>query len=105
MKTPCPIKVVAILFSLLGGYVYIFKGLIDKLGTRYLKLAGYDPYGMISFFIKLQQYERKQPLRQLSYYKTHPYVPERIRIVKEELGKGMNFDDYINIENQPHKPR
>ena len=91
--------------QLMLGYSREDEFLADKLGTRYLKLAGYDPYGMISFFIKLQQYERKQPLRQLSYYKTHPYVPDRIRIVKEELGKGMNFDDYINIENQPHKPR
>ena len=40
-------------FSLPGGYAYIFKGLIDKLGTRYLKLAGYDPYAMTRFFYKV----------------------------------------------------
>jgi len=89
--------------QLMLGYSREDEFLADKLGTRYLKLAGYDPNGMISFFVKLQEYERRQPLRQISYYKTHPYVPDRIRMVKEELGQGMNFDDYINIENQPHK--
>ena len=89
--------------QLMLGYSREDEFLADKLGTKYLKLAGYDPNAMIRFFVKLQQYERKQPLRQISYYKTHPYVPDRIRMVKEELGQGMNFDDYINIENQPHK--
>ena len=89
--------------QLMLGYSREDEFLADKLGTKYLKLAGYDPYAMIRFFIKLQEYEKRQPLRQISYYKTHPYVPDRIRMVKEELGQGMNFDDYINIENQPHK--
>ncbi|MGA2775724.1 MAG: Maf family nucleotide pyrophosphatase [Candidatus Omnitrophota bacterium] len=89
--------------QLMLGYSREDEFLADKLGTKYLKLAGYDPNGMIRFLIKLRQYEKKQPLRQISYYKTHPYVPDRIRAVKMELGEGMGFDDYINIENQPHK--
>jgi hypothetical protein len=46
---------------------------------------------------------RRKPLRPKSYFKTHPYVPDRIRVVKQELGEGMNFDDYINIEQAPHQ--
>jgi len=43
------------------------------------------------------------PPRERSYYKTHPYVPDRIRVVKQELGEGMDFGDYINIEQEAHE--
>jgi len=89
--------------QLMLGYSREDEFLADKLATRYLKRAGYDPDGMIRFFIKLQQYEKKRPLQPISYYKTHPYVPDRVRAVKMEMGKGMDFNDYINIENQPRK--
>ena len=75
----------------------------DQLGTRYCKLAGYDPHAMIKFLEKLQETNRHKPLRPRTYYKTHPYVPDRIRVVKQELGEGIEFDDYINIEQAPHK--
>lgn len=70
----------------------------DELATRYLRLAGYNPQGMIDFLEKLQEVHRRRPLRPYSYFKTHPYVPDRIRVVKQELGQKINFTDYINIE-------
>ncbi len=76
--------------------------LADQLGTRYAKLAGYDPHAMITFLTKLQDINRRMPLQERSYFKTHPYVPDRIRVVKQELGERINFDDYINIEQKPH---
>ena len=79
--------------------------LADQLGARYAKLAGYDPHGMINFLIKLQDINRRMPLREQSYYKTHPYVPDRIRVVKQELNEEIDFSDYINIEQKPHEPR
>ena len=89
--------------QLMLGYSREDELLADQLGTRYALLAGYDPNAMITFLMKLQQIEKKRPLAEISYYKTHPYVPDRIRIVKQELNKGMNFNDYINIQDQPHK--
>jgi len=77
--------------------------LADQLGARYAKLAGYDPHGMINFLIKLQDINRRMPLRERSYYKTHPYVPDRIRVVKQELGEQIDFGDYINIEQEGHE--
>ena len=85
------------------GYSREDELLADQLGTRYARLAGYDPNAMITFLKKLQDIEKKRPLSEPIYFKTHPYVPDRVRIVKQELGKGMNFDDYINIEQNPHK--
>jgi len=89
--------------ELLLGYSREDELLADQLGTRYSKLAGYDPHGMINFLVKLQEINRRKPLRPKSYFKTHPYVPDRIRVVKQELGERMDFDDYINIEQAPHQ--
>ncbi len=94
--------------QILTGYARDDELLADKLGARYCRLAGYDPSAMIKFLERLQEVNRKQPLRQKSYFKTHPYVPDRIRTVKQELGQKMSFDDFINIEqvhDQPLRPK
>lgn len=85
------------------GYSREDELLADQLGARYAKLAGYDPHAMITFLNKLQDINRRMPLQEKSYFKTHPYVPDRIRVVKQELGEQISFDDYINIEQQPHE--
>jgi predicted Zn-dependent protease len=74
--------------------------LADQLGARYAKRAGYDPHDMIAFLQKLEDHNRRRPLQPRSYYKTHPYVPDRIRVVKQELGEPIDFTDYINIEQK-----
>jgi MAF protein len=89
--------------QLLLGYSREDELLADQLGARYTKLAGFDPRGMISFLEKLQEINRRKPARPLSYFRTHPFVPDRIRVVKEELGESITFKDYINIEQAPHK--
>lgn len=88
--------------DLLLGYGREDELLADELGARYAKLAGFDPRGMISFLGKLEQHNRRQPLRPKSYLKTHPYVPDRVRVVKQELGEPLEFTDYINIEQRKH---
>lgn len=95
----------AAFYELMTGYSREDELLADRLGARYAKLAGYDPRGMITFLEKLQEINRKKPLRPFSYGKTHPYAPDRIRVVKDELGEGMSFEDYINIESREHGKR
>lgn len=80
------------------GYSRQDELLADQLGTRYAKLAGYNPHAMITFLERLQEINRRKPLQPRSYFKTHPYVPDRIRVVKQELGEKIDFTDYINIE-------
>jgi MAF protein len=88
--------------SLLG-YSREDELLADQLGARYAKLAGYDPHGMISFLEKLQDINRRMPLTEKNYFRTHPYVSDRIRVVKQELNEKIDFSDYINIEQKPHE--
>ena len=92
----------AAFYQLMMGYSQEDELLADRLGVRYARLAGYDPRGMITFLEKLQRIDRKKPLRPFSYGRTHPYGPDRIRVVKEEMGEGMSFKDYINIEKAEH---
>jgi MAF protein len=89
--------------ELMLGYSREDELLADQLGARYSKLAGYNPRGMINFLHKLQEINKRKPLKPYNYLKTHPYVPDRIRVVKQELGEKINFDDYINIEQATHK--
>src|SRR3989338_1286165 len=95
----------AAFYQLMLGYSQEDELLADRLGVRYARLAGYDPRGMITFLEKLQRINRKKPLRPFSYGRTHPYAPDRIRVVKEEIGEGMSFKDYINIEKAEHGRR
>ena len=87
------------------GYSREDELLADQLGARYAKLAGYDPHSMVTFLLKLQDMYRRMPLQEQSYYKTHPYVPDRIRVIKQELGEPASFGDYINIEQKTHEAR
>ncbi|MFA6350331.1 MAG: Maf and M48 domain-containing protein [Candidatus Omnitrophota bacterium] len=89
--------------QIMMGYSREDELLADQLGTRYAKAAGYNPRAMLDFLVKLQDINRRRPLQGRSYYKTHPYIPDRMRVVKQELGEGMGFNDYINIEQLPHR--
>jgi predicted Zn-dependent protease len=85
------------------GYSREDELLADQLGARYSKAAGYNPRAMITFLEKLEEYNRRKPLQPKNYLKTHPYVPDRIRVVKQELNEKIDFGDYINIEDRPHE--
>lgn len=69
--------------------------LADRLAVKYMRAAGYNPKGMVDFLHTLQDIDRKGPIRQKMYYRSHPYVAERIAIVKEEMGT-RDFSDYLN---------
>ncbi|MFH0827413.1 MAG: Maf family nucleotide pyrophosphatase [Candidatus Omnitrophota bacterium] len=89
--------------SILMGYSREDELLADQLGARYLELAGYNPRAMINFLEKLERINKRKPLRPRSYFRSHPFVPDRIRVVKEEIGEEISFKDYINIEQPPHR--
>ncbi|MBI3087838.1 MAG: M48 family metalloprotease [Candidatus Omnitrophica bacterium] len=74
----------------------------DRLAVRYLKAAGFDPAAALTFLEHLQEWEHDR-LRYLprgvvrpQYGMTHPFVPERIRAIKEELFGVADYTDYLN---------
>lgn len=68
----------------------------DRLSARYLKRAGYHPSAAVTFMERLRDYTFKQPMRQHSYFRTHPFFADRIRLLRQESEGRITFDDYIN---------
>jgi beta-barrel assembly-enhancing protease len=69
----------------------------DKLGIKYMKKAGYNPDEMANFFRKLQEAQDKEPIRPHSYWRTHPFIPQRIAAINAEIKGELEFRDYLNL--------
>jgi predicted Zn-dependent protease len=72
------------------------EALADKLAVKYLKEANYDPWAVVSLLKKLQESDKAEPIRPYTSYRSHPYVADRIRMVKQELTGEVDFNDYMN---------
>lgn len=68
----------------------------DRLGVKYLRLAGFKTTGMKSMLGKLLINQNKEPLRPLNYWRTHPYLPQRIARASSEASGKPEFRDYLN---------
>ncbi|MBF0569278.1 MAG: M48 family metalloprotease [Candidatus Omnitrophica bacterium] len=72
----------------------------DGLGVKYMKLAGYDPSGMVRMLEALQEYDRKQPIRPKMYASTHPYVHQRIASVNRIIAQDLSFRDWVRLTGE-----
>lgn len=68
----------------------------DRRAVKYTTAAGYDPNAIITFLETLRQVHRDKPLRPKSFFRTHPYVAERIGVVKQEISGAIDFEGWIN---------
>lgn len=57
----------------------------DKLGVTYAYKAGYNPEGMITFFKKLQEIEKKTPTLKITFLASHPDIEDRIKNVEKVI--------------------
>ena len=77
----------------------------DRLGVKYMKAAGFNPAAVLTFLEKLHEEDRKKSeylprgVVRPYYATTHPFVPERIRGVKEALYGVADYIDYLNTPN------
>lgn len=69
----------------------------DRLGVKYLKKAGYDPNAMVQVLVELREDQEKGPVREYSYWRTHPFIPQRISVVNQAITGKMDFKDYLNL--------
>ncbi len=72
----------------------------DRLGVRYMKGAGYDASQMRSMLSALLEHQMKEPLRPFSYWRTHPYIPQRMAKAAEAAKGAVEFRDYLNITGE-----
>lgn len=74
----------------------------DRLGVRYMQAAGFDPKAILIFLEKLQGLEHHKlaylprGIVRPEYARSHPFVPDRIRAVKEALFGVADYVDYLN---------
>lgn len=74
----------------------------DRLAVKYLRTAGFDPKSILTFLEKLRALDHgklhylPRGVTRPQYAMTHPYVPERLRAVKEELFGVADYIDYLN---------
>ena len=59
----------------------------DTLGMTYAYRAGYNPEGLISFFKKMEELEKKQPSLRLTFLRDHPETKERIKNAEQVIKK------------------
>lgn len=74
----------------------------DRLGVQYVQAAGFNPVGMLTFLGRLEQLHSGPSLSlpagvvRPQYALTHPFIPERLRAVKEALYGVADYLDYLN---------
>lgn len=74
----------------------------DQLGVKYMKAAGFDPKAMLTFLAKLQGKDQARltylppSVVNPQYARTHPYIPDRVRAVKEAIFGVADYIDYLN---------
>jgi len=75
----------------------------DRLAVGYLRSAGFHPEAMVTFLERLRELDRKRPPRVLGrgithpyYALTHPYIADRLRVVRQAISGQVGFTDYIN---------
>ena len=85
-------KAMDIVFNLASlGYGRKDELLADKLAVKYTKRAGFNPYGIITFFEKLKkEAEQRGPNLDLVFLSSHPPIEERIKNVKNEIELDSN---------------
>lgn len=69
----------------------------DRLSVKYVRKAGFNPEGVLESLLTLQRLRKEGPELRYMYYKTHPYLSERIAGVRAEIMGYTDFDSYINL--------
>jgi beta-barrel assembly-enhancing protease len=72
----------------------------DELGIRYMKQAGYDPVHMATMLNILLEYQAKQPPRRFSYWRSHPYIPQRIARAEAKVKGRTEYREYLNLTGE-----
>lgn len=84
---PAMAQAMDIVFDLTNlGYSRKDELLADKLSVKYARKAGYNPYGMVTFFKKLEaEAKKKGGSLSIEIFSSHPDIQERIKKVEEEI--------------------
>ena len=69
----------------------------DKLSVKFTKKAGFNPEGVLQCLLILKSIRKGGAEMKYMYYRSHPYLSERIANVRSEIKGYTDFDSYINL--------
>jgi predicted Zn-dependent protease len=72
----------------------------DRLGVKYMRLAGYDGGQMKFVLAKLLEEANKKGPQPISYWRSHPYISLRIAKVDAEANGALGFKNYLNLTGE-----
>ncbi|UCD54618.1 MAG: M48 family metalloprotease [Candidatus Omnitrophota bacterium] len=72
----------------------------DRLSVKYLEKAGFDTNGILESLLTLQGLRKKGREMRYAFYKSHPYLSERIAACRAEIKGYTDFDSYINLPEE-----
>ncbi len=72
----------------------------DALAVKYLKKAGYDPNEAANMLKILKAQQDKEPSRPYSYWRTHPYLTQRIASANKASSDTLSFREYLNLTGE-----
>jgi predicted Zn-dependent protease len=72
----------------------------DELGLKYMTAAGFNPNGMVKLLEILQDHDRKERIRPISYGRTHPYTHERIANANRLIKGDLSFRDWVRLTGE-----
>lgn len=98
-------RAVNTVFNLISlGYSREDERLSDRLAIKYALRSGFKPEGMITFFEKLKEEEKKKGLNyHIAFFESHPAIDERINNAKKEITLQKNSLSSQEIQGEPNK--
>lgn len=90
----------ALVTSLFFAYAQQDEFESDRLGVKYARAAGYDPNEIVKVMEILREEDQRAGPRQISYFRTHPYVNERIATINTAIQGKVGFKDYLNLTGE-----
>jgi len=69
----------------------------DRLSVKYAGQAEFDTQGVPESLLTLKNWRKAGKARRYMYYKSHPYLSERISKVRAVIKGYTDFDSYINL--------
>lgn len=91
-----------VVFNLINlGYSRRDEYKADWLSIGYMDASGYAPKAILTVMQKLKAKESAGDAKWMQYFRSHPYLDERMSAVSEELSRGSEVDIISTPSEQP----
>lgn len=72
----------------------------DALAVKYMTKAGFKAEETVNMLRRLKHFQDKEPTRPYSYWRTHPYLTQRIAAAGKITNQRIDFRQYLNLTGE-----